>query len=58
MTILVNLGAFVSWWPSGKSATKARRLKVTQSYILDYVNLLKYNILLFRFLSAKLEILL
>jgi len=30
MTILVKLGALVSWWPSGKPAIKARGLKETQ----------------------------
>ena len=29
-TILVKLGVLVSSWPSGKLATKARRLKETQ----------------------------
>gem|GEM_PF-3617758 len=56
-TILVKLGVFGSWGPSGKPATKARRLKETQRYILDDVNLLRYNIPLFRFLSAKPELL-
>ena len=29
-TILVKLGALVSWWPAGKPATKAQRHKETQ----------------------------
>ena len=34
-TILVKLGVFVSLWPSGKPASKARRLKDTQRLTLS-----------------------
>ncbi len=53
---LINTAVCLSWWFSGKPATKALRLKETQSYTLNDINLLKYNIPLFRFLSAKLEL--